>query len=263
MPDMPSLRTGSLVFAWLAVAPLAGCARATAAAPDGFALVELFTSEGCSSCPPADDVLGQLTLEAARDKRPVYTLAFHVDYWDGPGFRDAYSASWATQQQRAYAAALASRGLYTPQMVVNGHDEFIGSHAAQARASIAAEIAQPRSSQLRLSARRDPERVVVHYQLSTAPAAGAVLRLALVEAEAVQQIDAGENAGRRLRHVHVVRAFQTVALDAKGAGDASLAWPADFTRAEQAGAQIVGYVQQRATMAISAAASISVPAAAG
>jgi hypothetical protein len=105
--------------------------------------------------------------------------------------------------------------------------------------------------------------VVVHYQLSTAPDAGALLRLALVEAEAVHQIDAGENAGRRLRHVHVVRAFQSVALDAKGAGDASLTWPADFTRAEQAGAQIIGYVQQRATLAISAAASIGVPAAAG
>jgi hypothetical protein len=226
-------------------------------------VVELFTSEGCSSCPPADDVLGELTREAEHAGRAVYTLAFHVDYWDSSGWRDPYSASWATQQQRAYAAALRSRGLYTPQMVVNGRDEFIGSHGEQARTSIASALAASRRSQLQLAAHRDGQRVVAHFALSNVAPADSVLRVALVEAEAATQVQAGENAGRTLRHVHVVRAFQSVPLAAALTGDVSLAWPAELTPAQRDGASLVAYVQQRSSMQISAAARASLSPAAG
>src|SRR4051812_22710448 len=138
IPSMRSAYLREILLLCSAFLAFACEAQAHAAKPDsGFAVVELFTSEGCSSCPRADDVLNELSAEASRDGRPVYTLAFHVDYWDETGWRDPYSASWATQYQRAYVGALRAQGLYTPQMVVNGREEFIGSHASQARASIA------------------------------------------------------------------------------------------------------------------------------
>jgi hypothetical protein len=238
----------ALASGWL----LFGCDQAHAAKPEtGFAVVELFTSEGCSSCPGADDVLNELAAEASRDGRPVYTLAFHVDYWDKIGWRDPYSSSWATQHQQAYVGALQAQGLYTPQMVVNGRDEFIGSHAAHARASIDRERSKPRSHQLQLQARRDPERVVVSYALSAAPPTNSVVRVALVEDEATTDVLAGENAGRRLRHVHVVRAFGSAA--AGKSGELSLAWPAEFAPERRAHAFVVAYVQQRQTMEITSA----------
>jgi hypothetical protein len=240
---------------------LAGCSstpvHADATLP-GFAVVELFTSEGCSSCPPADKVLGELAQEAERSQADIYTLAFHVDYWDSLGWRDPYSALWATQHQRAYAAALHGRGLYTPQMVVNGRDEFIGSHGTQARANIASSVAEPRRHQLQLEVRSDAQRVSVHFELGAPPIAASVLRIALVEAEAIDTVKAGENAGRVLHHVHVVRAFETMPLASDSKGDVSLVWPADFGPAQRAASSVVVYVQQRDNMEIIAASSASV-----
>jgi hypothetical protein len=246
------MRSGHLQAFISGIWLLFGCDQAHAAKPvaSGFAVVELFTSEGCSSCPPADDVLGELAEEASRDGRPVYTLAFHVDYWDKIGWRDPYSAAWATQYQNAYVAALQAQGLYTPQMVVNGREEFIGSHAAQARASIERARSKASSQQLQVRARHEPERVVVHYDLSAVPA-DSVVRVALVDEEATTDVLSGENAGRRLRHVHVVRAFGS--SPAARSGDLSLAWPADFGPERRAHAFVVAYVQHRPTMEITSA----------
>jgi hypothetical protein len=227
-----------------------GCDRAMAAAAPGFAVVELFTSEGCSSCPPADAVLGNLADAAAKTGRPVYTLAFHVNYWDNREWRDPYSTVAGTQHQRAYAAALHGRGVYTPQLVVNGREELVGSDAAKADSSIATALAGGGSSQLQVSARRVGERVSVDYQLPAAPEAGSVLRLALVQAEATGHVLGGENAGRVLRHVNVVRAFETLPLTAASAGRGSLTWPKDL---DSASATLVAYVQQRGNTQITAA----------
>ena len=91
-------------------------------------LAELFTSEGCSSCPPADEVLAALD----RDLSPhgLITLSFHVDYWNDLGWPDPYSSPTFTTRQRAYADAFGERGVYTPQLVINGRSGFVGSNAA-------------------------------------------------------------------------------------------------------------------------------------
>jgi len=91
------------------------------------AVVELFTSEGCSSCPPADRILSRLTAETQRDHRRIYTLSFHVDYWDRLGWRDPYSSSANSDRQRQYAELMKLQSVYTPQMIVNGRIEFVGS----------------------------------------------------------------------------------------------------------------------------------------
>jgi hypothetical protein len=233
---------------------LAACSPAHAANGEAsFAVVELFTSEGCSSCPPADAVLAELTHENESAGRPVYTLSFHVDYWNDLGWRDPYSATWASQRQRAYAAVLRGQGVYTPQLVIDGHDAFVGSHAGQARAGIARSLAIARSSRLQLEAESSSARALVHYRLTASPAVGAVLHVALVEPSAQGQVRAGENAGRVLQHVNIVRAFESLPLTA-AEGSVSLPWPNALTTAQRGRLFVVGFVQQRTTLAISAAA---------
>jgi hypothetical protein len=232
------------------------CMRAEAAAPaaaPGFAVVELFTSEGCSSCPPADEVLSNVTTAAEKSGQAIYTLAFHVNYWDSSEWRDPFSSSFATQHQKSYAAALRGRGLYTPQMIVNGRDEFIGSQAGRAEASINEALARPSSAQLQLEARAEPGRVVVDYKLAGAIKKDSAVRLALVQAEGVGKVAAGENAGRTLRHVHVVRAFDTLPVVAAGSGSTVLTWPAEVAAADRAGAKVIAYLQERGTLQITAA----------
>ena len=92
-----------------------------------FAVVELFSSEGCSSCPAADLLVSKLTAWARQNNEPVYPLTFHVDYWNNLGWRDVFSRSEFTQRQAAYARIFKDQGMYTPQMIVNGSEAFVGS----------------------------------------------------------------------------------------------------------------------------------------
>ena len=244
----------SAVVLSLAIGSCVACGSARAGdVADSFALVELFTSEGCSSCPPADAVLSALTRDAEQSTRAIYTLSFHVDYWNDLGWRDPFSARWASQHQRAYAAALHDRGVYTPQVVVDGREEFVGSHAAQIRDGIARALSRPRSLRLRLEAARNARALTVHYQLVPAPPEDSVLRLALVEPEASGLVRAGENAGHTLRHVNIVRAYASAALHA-ARGEVALPWPSEFTPAQRQNASLVGYVQRAETLEVSAAA---------
>src|SRR5580692_6462080 len=115
----------------------------------GFAVVELFTSEGCSSCPPADQLVARVQQE---DKdQPVYILAFHVDYWDRLGWKDAFSDTRFTQRQSRYASWLNLQSVYTPQIVVNGTKEFVGSQENTLRSAINSGLEQTPAAQLTLS----------------------------------------------------------------------------------------------------------------
>src|SRR5476651_2318953 len=102
-------------------------------AGNGFVLIELFTSEGCSSCPPADELVARVQKED-KDK-PVYILAYHVDYWNNLGWKDQFSSPAYSQRQRQYAAWLKAE-VYTPQIVVNGKKEFVGSEEGTLRNAI-------------------------------------------------------------------------------------------------------------------------------
>src|ERR1700743_3380708 len=101
----------------------------------GFAVVELFTSEGCSSCPPADAVVAKLQKESAG--KPIYILAYHVDYWNHLGWKDAFSDAAYSARQKDYAQYLKIEGIYTPQIVVNGKTEFVGSEEGTLHKAIA------------------------------------------------------------------------------------------------------------------------------
>jgi hypothetical protein len=128
-------------LAILAVAVISVCMVVLAkttdpAVPRKAVVVELFTSEGCSSCPPADELLGRLRRDLSAKNIQVIPLGFHVDYWDGLGWKDRFSSAKFTQRQEQYAQALRVDGPYTPEMVVDGAVEFVGNDAGRAQSTI-------------------------------------------------------------------------------------------------------------------------------
>ena len=158
------------------------------------AVVELFTSQGCSSCPAADTYLGELA------QRPdVLALAFHVDYWDDLGWRDRFGIAAATPRQRRYARSLRLASVYTPQVVIDGQEDHVGSD----RSSIGRALQSPRAGVPVTLAVRDG---VVHVAVGElAPAGDCEVMLVAFQRTAVSSIGRGENAGRTLTEYNIVR----------------------------------------------------------
>jgi hypothetical protein len=198
-----SLRTALWLAAYLAAAP------AHAAAP---AIVELFTSEGCSSCPPADAVLERLEAGGA------IVLGEHVTYWDRLGWKDRFSAETFTQRQEEYVRRFRIDSAYTPQMVVNGEAEFVGSDEGRARQEILKAGREPKAK-VELSA--GDGGLLIKVSGLPAAAKGADVILALTETRLDTDVRGGENGGHKLRHTGVVRSLATVGRVDGKAGDYS------------------------------------------
>jgi hypothetical protein len=212
---------------------------------DGFAVVELFTSEGCSSCPPADELIARTQRE---DKDlPVYILAFHVDYWDRQGWKDVFSNAAFTDRQRVYAQWFRLSSVYTPEVVVNGRKEFVGSDAASLRGAIREGLQQTGGVTLALSGLRlNGGRLDWQYKLAGIGSAGAREHLSLVaavvEGNAVTKVKGGENSGRTLSHVQIVRTIRSQLLDGKNAGSGFLDWPAGMNAGE---GEVIAFLQDQ------------------
>jgi hypothetical protein len=179
-------------------------------------VVELFTSQGCSSCPPAEEVLSNLAAAGETADRAVVPLAFHVDYWNDLGWVDPSSSPEWSERQRRYAQARRDRAVYTPQLVVAGGAHVIGSR----RGSVEAAIARaPRQAPVEARARRDGNVL----RVEAAAPAGAEVWLAVWEDGLTTAIERGENAGRRQREDRVVRRLVRVAAaGARGAASVTL-----------------------------------------
>jgi hypothetical protein len=228
---------------------------ASAAQPGtGVAVVELFTSEGCSSCPPADRVLSRVAARAKTQSLPVYTLSFHVDYWNYLGWRDRFSSSSYSDRQRGYASINPNEGTYTPQAVVNGQAECVGSDASRIDSLVAAALERQSRTKIALEARHTGVGVELGYRVS-GDTAGRVLNLALVEPHAESAVKSGENAGERLTHVNVVRAFESRPLAGGGVGTWSFKPSADFGARR---VSIVAYAEDTTQRDISGAAALDV-----
>ncbi|MFE9189891.1 DUF1223 domain-containing protein [Micromonospora sp. NPDC007208] len=218
----------------------------------GFAVVEMFTSQGCNSCPPAEELLSEIERDARERGQNVFALGFHVDYWDDLGWPDQFADAAYTARQEAYARALGTRGLYTPQMVVNGTVEFVGSDRRRAAAAIMSAMAATATTPLALSiANLGNDRVMMDYRTERPPER-AVLHVAVVERDLTSEIARGENAGRTLRQDNVVRAFRSVGLDAER-GQVELATPPGL---DPRSASVVGYVQESGERAIVSATAV-------
>lgn len=202
-------------------------------AGEGFAVVELYTSQGCSSCPPAEALM-ERTQQKDKDL-PVYCLAFHVDYWDRGGWKDVFSNSAYTDRQRQYARWLKESELYTPQAVVNGTTEFLGSDGVSMNKAIATGLEQRGGPTLTISGLRlDSGHLDWQYSITgnTATAGHLSLVAVVVEKNAVTQVKGGENKGRTLSHVQIVRSLEMQTPDAGGSGSGRLEWPAGLGAAD-------------------------------
>lgn len=221
--------------------------RVVIGAGPGLAVVELFTSEGCSSCPPADRVLADLDRAARTGGRNVFLLSFHVDYWNRLGWKDPYSSPDFSRRQGEYAEKFGRNGVYTPQMIINGVTEFVGSDRDRAVGEIAAALRKPFTESMAISVTdSDAAGVSVRFALLDARP-GSLLHFALVDDERTTQVGRGENGGRFLRHVNVVRSFRTITTDARTEGSARLPRPADSR-----GSRVIAYLQSPTTYEITA-----------
>ena len=180
-------------------------------------VVELFTSEGCSSCPPADALLARLDREQPVEGAEVVALAQHVDYWNSLGWADPFSSHDSSARQSEYAAAFNNEGVYTPQMIVDGRAEFPGGESDKAFAAIAQAAREPKAEvSLARAANQtddgDSLRLSVRVERMPKLADGdtADVLLAVTESGLSSDVARGENAGRKLTHVGVVRALSKI-----------------------------------------------------
>ncbi|MDR3713617.1 MAG: DUF1223 domain-containing protein [Puia sp.] len=210
----------------------------------GFAVVELFTSEGCSSCPPADALLSVIRKDYSNEQ--VYVLGFHVDYWNRLGWADAFSNPDYTRRQSQYAQVLRLQSVYTPQVIVNGKKEFVGSDGGRIRSVINDELKNTAGRTAIVRVRGvDSHTIRVFCKLENP--AGLRLQVALVQLRAASHVLAGENSGRTLDHVNVVRDFKTMTADKAGSGIVDLKIPQGLTEKD---CKVIYFLQQDVDMHI-------------
>ena len=193
-------------------------------------LVELFTSEGCSSCPPADALLQRLDQSQPVNGAGLIVLSEHVDYWNGIGWKDPYSSHEYSERQSAYAAQFGNKSIYTPQMVVDGRFEFVGSDERRASQAIKEAAKAPKAPVHISFGSSDDRAAMVHVEAgplpSTSSRQSAGVFLALADNSDESQVSRGENAGRRLQHVAVLRKLTRI-----GTVDASSEFSRDLNLA--------------------------------
>jgi hypothetical protein len=238
---------------------------ATSNAPDAAStpvLVELFTSEGCSSCPPADALLSRLDRTQPIRGADIIVLEEHVDYWDRLGWKDSFSSEAATARQNEYGEAFGGSQVYTPQMIVDRRAEFVGSSDADALRAIRVASQAPKPA-IQLTWEKG-DTLAIHIEQVNNAGHGDGQQLFLVVAENMLHSDVkrGENAGRVLEHNGVVRQVLPLGkIDAAPAGFSSRVAVHSVRDWNRAHLRAVVFVQERRSRHVLAAAAISFPAA--
>lgn len=224
-----------------------------AKAPAPIAVIELFTSQGCSSCPAADRLLAKTLKEADGNGPEVLALSFHVDYWNHLGWADPFSDKAYTKRQYAYAKQFNSRSVYTPQMVVNGTAQFVGSNEAALKKAISAATRQPPPAGFAaLSVQPESGKILkVKYKLA-GDFQNARINFALISKHETTAIKRGENGGRTLSSDNVVRQF--ISTDAKASGEALF----NERDGQSIDLSVIVYVQKTDDLRIVGAAKVSV-----
>jgi len=205
----------------------------------GFAVLELFTSEGCSSCPPADELMAEIQKEAKG--KAVYILAYHVDYWNNQDWKDSFSSAEYSKRQVQYGDWLNQPQIYTPQLIINGKAGYVGSDESAIRGAILRELATKPEGTLTLQTYQDNEKLQVQYKAAKTKH-GSNLLIAIIQKAAQSKVEGGENAGLTLSHVQIVRALQSEPITATGSGNATIILPKDFNIQ---GWEVVGLVQDQ------------------
>jgi hypothetical protein len=222
--------------------------------------VELFTSEGCSDCPPADLLLDTMQTQQPVPGADVIGLGQHVDYWDRQGWKDRFSSAALTNRQQAYGVHFKLESVYTPQMIVDGRAQFVGSDGGAARKAIERAVSAPHGIVRMEVDDHDPKRAAlqVSVTVSDLPPLGrgdrADLIVAVTEDGLRSVVTRGENRGRTLTHAAVVRSMTTIGQTADGTASARAEIPlaADWQRDRL---KVVAFVQEQRGRAILASAA--------
>lgn len=215
-------------------------------------VVELFTSEGCSSCPPADRLLSSI-VNSSDKSVDVLGLSFHVDYWDYIGWKDPYAQKAFTIRQRAYARRFGLRSIYTPQMVVNGKHEFVGSSKSEWNKALVSESKLTLPITLEVSIISKTGEAIV-FTIKAKESTNSLINVAIVEKDLSQEVKRGENRGKVLSHNNVVRSFDTRSFDGKP-NKFTLHFPQDL---KIQNASLIVYSQDNDSWQINAAKKINI-----
>lgn len=205
-----------------------------AGAGEALVLVELFTSEGCSSCPPADRLLADLLAKQPVAGATIVPMAFHVDYWDQLGWKDPFGDPAYSKRQRAYASLLKSDSVYTPQMIVNGTTGFVGGDFGAALKAIKNAAAHRPIPIFAAVVSQTDEQLSLQLDVGAVSATDGVLWAAIVEDGLSSEVTRGENTGRTLPHDAVVRVMKgsphTPAAGGQDKATLDLPWNASWKR---------------------------------
>jgi hypothetical protein len=215
-------------------------------------VVELFTSEGCSSCPAADELLKEISEKREGEGKPFVALAFHVTYWNHLGWIDPYSNEAFTDRQKKYYSVLKQPQLYTPQVVINGAHEFVGSNAIAFRDTLAKAEKRKSSYSIDATAKQEGDSIKIEYTVDS-ESKNYLMNIALIERNSERSVTRGENKNRTLKHFNVVREFKTRELKKQGM--------IKFARVKDLAInnmEIVLYVQHKKTMKIGGALKTTV-----
>ncbi len=252
-----ALLTASCALLAAAAVPSSGFAQAAASKPASIAVVELFTSEGCSSCPPADALLRQINLKQANAGQLIVGISEHVTYWNNLGWRDPYSLPVFTERQSVYASRLSAEGSYTPQMVLNGRDQFVGSDDGALQRALLDDFRRSHLDLSILSSNRTHSGVDVTFSLKQ-PAKPLDIIAVLTDDADRSNVLRGENGGRLLQHVSVARSLTRVAtVKDDSRQSVHLPLPDGFQTEGNSGHHLILFAQEPNQGAILGAATVS------
>ncbi len=186
--------------------------KETKSTSNGFAILELFTSQGCSSCPPADALMGKYVLG---NNPNIIPLSFHVDYWNYIGWKDPFSKAAFSNRQREYAQLMNTRGSYTPQVIINGKYELIASEESAVQSKVSQELAMQTKENLTISQVIIVDgKLKINYTVNRFTADD-VVNFALVKKKELTAIKRGENSGLKLTNYNIVFDFATKPISKK------------------------------------------------
>jgi hypothetical protein len=228
-------------------------------------LVELFTSEGCSSCPPADALLRTLAETQPVAGAEIIALGLHVDYWDQLGWKDRFSSAALTNRQQQYGRTFHIESIYTPQMIVDGREEFVGSDGSRARLAIGRAVSAPHAVLAIAVELTGTDRVAVMVNTRDLPGVTrgdrAEILVAVTEDQLQSDVRSGENRGRLLMHTALVRELRMIGgtpaqSEPPARTELTIApdWQRDHVR-------VVAFVQERVSRRVLGAAVVPLPSA--
>jgi len=224
-----------------------------AVSPKGFTVIELFSSEGCSSCPPAELVMHNLIQKANAESLPVYVIEFHVDYWDYLGWKDSFAMPEYSQRQQQYGDFFNLNSIYTPQAIVNGKSEIVGSDEDKINAAVSKELQNPSSVIIDCKAHKiNNSNIEVEYTIS-GNISGHELNFALVESNLTTYVKRGENAHKTFTHDNVARVFKSIKLNSS-TGKIAIETP----HVNLSNAKIICYLQNTANRNITGATEVAI-----